>query len=113
MELPLTSPAVVDFSDIEVTRQLAISKDGTKVPVNILMRKGTKLDGTNPCLLTGYGGYGISIEPSFKATSRVLFDHGFIVAVANLRGGGEYGEDWHRAGTLTRNRMSSTTSPRR
>jgi prolyl oligopeptidase len=95
-----TSP--VDFSDIEAVREFAISKDGTKVPVNILRRKGTKLDGSNPTLLTGYGGYGISLRPSFNFEHRLWFDRGGIYVVANLRGGGEYGEEWHLAGNLTK-----------
>src|SRR5205085_11424752 len=70
-------------------------------PVNILVPNGAKLDGTNPCLVTGYGGYGVNIEPGVHPNWRVLFDHGFVVAVVNLRGGGEYGEAWHTAGNLT------------
>jgi prolyl oligopeptidase len=101
-QLPLTSPAVVDLSDVKVAREFAVSKDGTKVPVNILMPKGAKLDGSNPCLVTGYGGYNINTEPAFHPEWRVLFDHGFVVAVVNLRGGGEYGEEWHKAGMLTK-----------
>ena len=101
-KLPLTSPAVVDLSDVKVVREFATSKDGTKVPVNILVPKGVTLDGSNPWLVTGYGGYGVNIEPGFHPEWRVLFDHGFVVAVANIRGGGEYGEDWHRAGNLTK-----------
>jgi prolyl oligopeptidase len=101
-KLDLNSPPVVDFSDIEVVRDFATSKDGTKVPVSILMKKGTKLDGSNPCLATGYGGYAISIQPGVSAVRRVLFDHGFVVAVANLRGGAEFGEEWHTEGNLTR-----------
>jgi prolyl oligopeptidase len=97
----LNTAGPIDFSDVRVEREFAVSKDGTKVPVNILIPKGAKLDGSSPCLVTGYGGYGINIEPSLAADRRVLFDRGFIVAVANLRGGGEYGEAWHRAGTLT------------
>lgn len=100
--LPLTSAPPVDLSDVRVVREFATSKDGTKVPVNVLVPKRAKLDGTNPCLVTGYGGYGVSIEPAFKATSRILFDHGFVLAVVNLRGGGEYGEEWHTAGNLTK-----------
>lgn len=100
--LPLTSDPPVDLSDVTVVREFATSKDGTKVPVNILVPKGAKLDGTNPCLLTAYGGYGVNIEPGFDSASRILFDHGFVLAVANLRGGGEYGEAWHTAGNLTR-----------
>ena len=95
-----TSP--VDLSDIEAVREFAISKDGTKVPINILRRKGTKLDGSNPTLLSGYGGYGISMRPGFSFTKRLWFDRGGVVVVANLRGGGEYGEEWHLAGNLTR-----------
>jgi len=95
-----TSP--VDFSDIEAVREFAVSKDGTKVPVNILRRKGTKLDGSNPTLLYGYGGYGITMRPRFDFENRLWFDRGGVMAVANLRGGGEYGEEWHLAGNLTR-----------
>jgi prolyl oligopeptidase len=100
-KLPLASPPPVSFGDVQVVRELATSKDGTKVPVNILIPKGARRDGSNPCLVTGYGGYGISQAPGFRPDWRVLFDHGFIVAVANLRGGGEFGEAWHRAGALT------------
>jgi prolyl oligopeptidase len=95
-----TSP--VDLSDIEAVREFAVSKDGTKIPVNILRRKGTKLDGSNPTLLTGYGGYGISLRPGFNFSHRLWFDRGGVMVVANLRGGGEYGEEWHLAGNLTR-----------
>jgi prolyl oligopeptidase len=101
-KLPLTSPPVVDLSDVTVVREFAVSKDGTKVPVNVLVPKGAKRDGTNPCLVTGYGGYASNREPAFVPELRVLFDHGFVVAVVNLRGGGEYGEEWHRAGMLTK-----------
>jgi prolyl oligopeptidase len=99
-KLPLTSPPVVDLSDIQVVREFAKSKDGTKAPLSILFPKGTKLDGSNPCLVTGYGGYGVNITPAFNSVSRVLFDHGFVIAVVNLRGGGEFGEEWHQAGNL-------------
>jgi prolyl oligopeptidase len=91
----------VSLAEIRVERKFATSMDGTKVPVNILIPRGAKLDGSNPCLLTGYGGYGINITPGFSGIRRILFDHGFVVAVANLRGGGEYGEQWHFAGRLT------------
>jgi prolyl oligopeptidase len=102
VKTPLTSPPAVEFKDVEVVRELATSKDGTKVPVNILKLKSAKLDGTNPCLATGYGGYGINIEPGFSPANRILFDHGFVLAVANLRGGAEFGEEWHTAGNLTK-----------
>ena len=93
------SPA--DFSDVQVTREFATSKDGTKVPVNIISRKGTKLDGNNPTVLYGYGGYNISLTPYFQVRLRPLLDHGFVYVIANLRGGGEFGEQWHLAGNLT------------
>lgn len=95
-----TSP--VDLSDIEVLREFAVSKDGTRVPVNILRSKGTPLDGNNPTLLQGYGGYGHCMRPQFNATLRLWFDRGGIYVVANLRGGGEYGTEWHLNGNLTR-----------
>ena len=97
----LVSTSPVSFSDIEVTREFAPSKDGTKVPLNIIRRKGTKLDGNNPTLLYGYGGYGISMSPTFDFTRRLWFDRGGVYVVANIRGGGEYGEEWHKAGNLT------------
>ena len=95
-----TSP--VSFADIEVTREFAASKDGTKVPLNIIRRKGTKLDGNNPTLLYGYGGYSISMQPNFDFTRRLWFDRGGVYVVANIRGGGEFGEEWHKAGNLTK-----------
>ena len=69
--------------------------------MTILRKKGTAQDGNNPALLTGYGGYGISFPPYFDPTLRPLFDRGIVYAIANLRGGSEYGEKWHRAGNLT------------
>ena len=97
--LRFKSPA--DFSDVQVTREFATSKDGTKVPLNIISRKGTKLDGLSPTVLYGYGGYNISLTPAFMVRLRPLLDHGFIYVIANLRGGGEFGEQWHLAGNLT------------
>jgi prolyl oligopeptidase len=98
----LFEKGAADFSDCEVLRDFAVSKDGTKVPLNIIARKGTKLDGTNPVVLYGYGGYGINLEPAYSLYLRPLLDHGIVYVYANLRGGGEYGEDWHRAGMLTK-----------
>ena len=98
----LATTAPVDFHDVEVLREFAVSKDGTRVPVTIVLPKGAKRDGTNPALVTGYGGYGVNLTPSFHPVWRVLLDQGVICAVANLRGGGEYGESWHRQGNLTK-----------
>ena len=95
-----TSPA--SFGDVEVIRQFAVSKDNTRVPMNILRRKGTKLDGSNPTLLYGYGGYSISLSPDFSARRRVWLDHGGVFVIANLRGGAEFGESWHEQGMLTK-----------
>jgi prolyl oligopeptidase len=97
--LELRSPA--DFSDIDVRREFATSRDGTRVPISILMRKGTVLDGRAPLLLYGYGGYGISQKPSFRAQRKLWLEQGGIYAVAHVRGGREYGDAWHEAGMLT------------
>jgi len=97
--LYVTAP--VNFDDIEVVREFAVSKDGTKVPLNILRKKGLKLDGNNPTLLYAYGGYGINLTPGFDTTRRIWFDAGGVAVIANLRGGGEYGEAWHKSGNLT------------
>jgi len=98
----LRSTSPVSFADIEVTREFATGKDGTKIPLNIIFRKGMKRDGQNPTLLYGYGGYGISMSPNFDFTRRLWFDRGGAYVVANIRGGGEFGEDWHKAGNLTK-----------
>ncbi|HEX6961398.1 MAG TPA: alpha/beta fold hydrolase, partial [Lacipirellula sp.] len=91
----------VNLDEAEVVREFATSKDGTKVPVNIIYRRGTERNGENPALVTGYGGYGVNYPPGFRALNRILLDHGFVIAVANIRGGGEYGEEWHLEGNLT------------
>ena len=90
------------FDDAVVEREFAVSKDGTRVPVSIIHRKGVRLDGSNPTLLYGYGGYGISMAPYYSPLLRLWLDYGGVYAVANVRGGGEYGEPWHLAGNLTR-----------
>jgi prolyl oligopeptidase len=93
----------VSYADAQVKQIFATSKDGTKVPVTLVMKKGTKLDGKNPLLLYGYGGYGVNMTPGFSAArTRMLLDGGVIYALANIRGGGEYGETWHTQGMLTK-----------
>jgi prolyl oligopeptidase len=92
---------VVKFNpdDYETRQVFYVSKDGTRVPMFITARKGVKLDGNNPTLLYGYGGFDISLTPAFSVGNLVWMEMGGIYAVANLRGGGEYGEPWHLAGT--------------
>jgi prolyl oligopeptidase len=93
--------SIVDLSDVKVVREFAVSKDGTKVPVNIILPKNYKKGEVRPLILTGYGGYGVNISPSFQESNSVWLDKGGIYAVANLRGGGEYGKKWHNEGRLT------------
>jgi prolyl oligopeptidase len=96
-----TSP--IHFDDTEVVREFATSKDGTRVPMNIIRRRGTRLDGSNPTVLEGYGGYGVNMEPYFLGPfTRAWLDRGGVYVIANLRGGGEYGEEWHQQGRLTK-----------
>lgn len=90
----------VDPALIEVKQVFYTSKDGTKVPMFIVHRKGLKLDGKNPTLLYGYGGFNNSETPAFSATLFPWFEAGGVYALPNLRGGGEFGEAWHRAGML-------------
>lgn len=87
-----------DFSEMDEVRLYAPSHDGTKVPVTLLYRKQTMLTADNPTLLVGDGAYGIPQTPSFDATRLAWLERGGIIAFAHIRGGGEYGEDWHRAG---------------
>ena len=94
-----TSPA--DFSDVEVIRDVAVSKDGTRVPMSIIRRKGTVLNGQNPTILYGYGGYGIIERPWYDREMSLWLDHGGVYVKANIRGGGDFGEAWHLGGNLT------------
>ena len=101
-ETSLAQTSPVSFGDAEVVREFARSKDGTRVPLNIIRRKGVVLNGSNAVLLYAYGGYGVSLVPEFLGPSRRLWlDGGGIFVVANLRGGGEFGETWHSQGALT------------
>jgi prolyl oligopeptidase len=90
----------IDPSAYDVQQVWYPSKDGTKVPMFVVSKKGIEKNGKNPTLLTGYGGFNISMTPTFDRSTFLWMEHGGIYAVANLRGGSEFGEDWHRAGML-------------
>ncbi len=98
----------ISFSpeDFETKQVFFPSKDGTKIPMFITARKGIAADGKNPTLLTGYGGFGVSITPDHKPEMMAWIERGGVLAVANMRGGGEYGEAWHRAATLTNKQVT-------
>ena len=101
----------VDPATVEVRQEWFPSKDGTQVSMFVVHKKGLALDGTNPTILYGYGGFNVSMTPYFSATLFQWFEAGGVYAVANLRGGGEYGEAWHEArDARRRSRTSSTTS---
>jgi prolyl oligopeptidase len=86
--------------DFETRQVFYPSKDGTKTPMFIVQKKGLKLDGKNPAYLYAYGGFNVSTTPGFNVSNLILLENGGIYASANLRGGGEYGESWHKAGML-------------
>jgi prolyl oligopeptidase len=93
------APAPVDFSGVEAHEVFATSKDGTQVPLSLIHKKGLKLDGRNPTLLMGYGNYGLIAYPStFNPAMLAWYELGGVLAVAHIRGGGEYGKEWHLAG---------------
>lgn len=88
-----------DFKQYETKQIFYTSKDGTKVPMFITMKKGTELNGNNPVLLYGYGGFNVSLTPRFSVSNVPFMENGGIYVVANIRGGGEFGREWHRAGS--------------
>jgi prolyl oligopeptidase len=98
--LAQTSPQ--DIGGTEVIREEAISQDGTRIPLTILKPRGVKLNGQAPTLLTGYGGFNVSITPGFNRSNIAWLEQGGIIAIANLRGGSEFGEEWHANGSLTK-----------
>jgi prolyl oligopeptidase len=95
VDAPSIDPAAYEVNQVWYT-----SKDGTRVPMFIVNKKGLEKNGKNPTLLTGYGGFNVSLTPTFSRSPYLWLEHGGIYAVANLRGGAEFGEDWHRAGML-------------
>ncbi len=96
----------VDSEKLELKQVWYRSKDGTRVPMFVLHKKGLRLDGARPVLLTGYGGFGMSNTPYFDAEAVLWAERGGVYAVANLRGGGEFGQAWHRAGVLDKKQNS-------
>jgi prolyl oligopeptidase len=96
----LTTTSPIDLFGYQVTREFAVSRDGTRVPMNVIAAPGTPRDGTASALLTAYGGYGISMVPRFHPETLLWLEQGGVLVVANIRGGGEYGQEWHHAGRL-------------
>lgn len=101
-ELFRKSEVKFDPAAYETKQVFYTSKDGTKVPMFITHKKGLKMDGNNPTLLYAYGGFNVNITPSFSVANMVFIENGGVYCVANLRGGGEYGEDWHKGGMLNK-----------
>lgn len=110
MDIPertaLVTDSPADFSGCEVVRRFAVADDGVKIPVDLIKKKETPLDGTAPAILYGYGSYGISQRPRFRESRLVWLEQGGILAVASIRGGGEYGDEWHRAANLEKKKRS-------
>ena len=96
----LVEPSPVDFSGVEAVEVQARSADGTMVPLSIIFKKGITLDGSHPTWLSGYGAYGITIDPNFRPTRLAWLERGGVFAYAHARGGGEFGQDWYETGKL-------------
>jgi len=96
----LTPPSKIDTSQLESKEVLVTSYDGTRIPLSIVYKKGIALDGKHPTILEGYGSYGVVLESSFSASMLPWIERGGIWAIAHVRGGGEFGEDWHRDGQM-------------
>lgn len=94
------SEAKVNAENYQTVQSFCISKDGTKVPMFITNKKGIRLDGNNPVLMYGYGGFNVPLTPSFSISFAFFLEHGGVLAVVNLRGGNEYGDEWHKEGML-------------
>jgi prolyl oligopeptidase len=91
-------PALADFSEMDEVRLYAPGHDGTRIPVTLVYRKSTRLDGRNPTLVTAHGSHGITLEPRFEPANLAWLERGGVLAVAHVRGGGEFGEEWHEGG---------------
>ena len=104
LESTVFKKPTLDFNseDFQTDQKFYQSKDGTRIPIFITYKKGLKLDGNNPTMLYGYGGFDISLTPGFSVPTLVLLENNGIYAVANIRGGGEYGKEWHLSGTKER-----------
>ena len=92
--------AKINADNYQTVQSFFTSKDGTKVPLFITYKKGLKLDGNNPTLLYGYGGFNIPLTPAFSISNAFFLEQGGVSVIVNLRGGSEYGEAWHKAGML-------------
>ncbi len=96
--VPLHPKPTVDFSAVDEVRLMVTARDGVKVPVTLIYKKGTRLNGSNPTLLRAYGAYGITFSPAFSPTTMAWLERGGILATCHVRGGGEFGDPWHKAG---------------
>lgn len=94
----LVPPSKTESDDVEAHDEFATSYDGTRIPVSIIAKKGVTRDGSHPVIVMGYGSYGLSMDPVYRPQWQAWIDHGGIIAMSHMRGGGEYGDAWHRAG---------------